>query len=253
MISHADNGNADTPKKQQPKWNRCPKGHRMRKDGTRFFCKGCDKHYSKAAEGKASPTQSTSNGDGQKPKRKTGRPPVEYDVAAVETLGQNALSYEAMAGVLGIGLATVSRLMNDEESPFRKAYKRGEANANRSIAAAQLRLGLGQAQIVEILPDGSKRTVRAETKPHATMLIWLGKQRLGQTDVVDHTIDETARIEHGGSLRLTTQDEGALLERQKIIANIFQKSAKKRHGSALRAEKKAQSNENGNGNGNSGK
>ena len=107
-----------------------------------------------------------------KPKRGRGRPRTEFDLAEVKSLGVVHCSYEEMASLLGVGIATIHRHMEDEDSEFRKAYKNGQSKGRRNLRSKQFELAFA----------GDK-----------TMLIWLGKQYLGQADK-----QETDTTHHAG-------------------------------------------------------
>ncbi len=98
--------------------------------------------------------------------KKTGRPPA-IDMAnketrkEVETLGKLAATHEEMANVLGCTVRTIENYMSDQEGEFFRVYKSHYGEVNKSLRRAQIGLAL---------------------KGNATMLIWLGKQRLGQMD-----------------------------------------------------------------------
>lgn len=94
-------------------------------------------------------------------KSKGGRPKTEFDLIKVEMCGQFAATYETMRWIFGCSEQTIRRNMQDETSEFCKAYKKGEANLNLRLSEAQIKTALNG---------------------NASLLIWLGKQRLGQTD-----------------------------------------------------------------------
>lgn len=66
-----------------------------------------------------------------------------------------------MAAIYGCHVDTIKRRMQDEDSEFCRAYKRGFSRTKMSISEAQINYAL---------------------KGNASLLIWLGKQHLGQTD-----------------------------------------------------------------------
>ncbi len=99
-------------------------------------------------------------------KRGPGRPPIEFDLAIVEGLGRIGATLEEMAAVLPASKRTVADRMADGGGDFRIAYEKGRA---------QLKTGLRRKQI-QVAMTGS-----------VAMLIWLGKQQLGQQDKVIET------------------------------------------------------------------
>ena len=105
----------------------------------------------------------------KKPKGKAGRPRIEFDLKQIRGFGTIGATEQEIAGVLGCHLNTISdRMQNDAD--FCDAYKSGFENMRMSLRRAQLRKAL----------DGN-----------STMMIWLGKQLLGQVDRADfrHTVD----------------------------------------------------------------
>jgi hypothetical protein len=94
-------------------------------------------------------------------KPKTGRPKTEYDLNAIEAYGACRATFETMADVMGCCTKTISRLMANPDGEFSLAYKRGFAKTKNRLAQAQINYALAG---------------------NATLLIWLGKQYLGQSD-----------------------------------------------------------------------
>ena len=102
-------------------------------------------------------------------KKKRGRPKIELDPKQVETLAGLQLSYDEMGAVLGCSPDTLSRNYADP-------IKRGRENAKASLKRKQFEVAM---------------------KGHVTMLIWLGKQYLGQSDK-----QETKHEFRGGVVRV---------------------------------------------------
>lgn len=93
------------------------------------------------------------------------RPPIEFDLSKVEMCGYFHATQETMAGFFDCSVDTIRRNMQDEDSGFCKAYKKGNCSMQMKLSEAQIHTAI---------------------KNHnATMLIWLGKQYLGQKDVPD--------------------------------------------------------------------
>lgn len=126
----------------------------------------------------------SNSGNGQKERKKPGpkpgtggRPRLQFDLDIVKGLGQILATQEEMAAVLGCSLFTIEdRIKNDED--FSGAFKRGQAEGKLALRRAQYQKGVVQM--------------------HPTMLIWLGKQWLGQRDqvVLDATIEERTGVAH---------------------------------------------------------
>ncbi len=89
-----------------------------------------------------------------------GRPRREFDLRQVEELARLGCTEEDMGAVLGVSVDTIQRRKRTSEE-FCGAIKRGQAATRNSLRRLQLKKAL----------DGN-----------VTMLIWLGKQLLGQSD-----------------------------------------------------------------------
>ena len=96
-----------------------------------------------------------------KPKAKMGRPPLEFDQKQIEIFGYFRATYETMADFLNCSYDTIRRNMQDEDSDFCKSYKKATASRKIKLSEAQMKYALNG---------------------NASLLIWLGKQDLGQTD-----------------------------------------------------------------------
>lgn len=95
-----------------------------------------------------------------KTKAKTGRPLAKIDPAQVEQLAAIQCSYAEMAAVLGCDPKTLS-------NRFSQAIEKGREVGKSSLKRAQFKMAMGG---------------------NATMLIWLGKQHLGQHDKQSHEV-----------------------------------------------------------------
>ncbi len=89
-----------------------------------------------------------------------GRPRREFDLRQVEELARLGCTEEDMGAVLGVSVDTIQRRKRDSEE-FCGAIKRGQAATRNSLRRLQLKKAL---------------------EGNVTMLIWLGKQLLGQSD-----------------------------------------------------------------------
>ena len=94
-------------------------------------------------------------------KRKVGRPKIELDPKDAKIFGYFRATYETMAEQIGCHYDTIRRAMQDENSEFCKAYKKAFSGMKMKLSEAQLKHGLAG---------------------NASLLIWLGKQYLGQKD-----------------------------------------------------------------------
>ena len=86
--------------------------------------------------------------------KKRGRPRVKLDTAQVEKLAEIQCSLEEMAAVLDCSVSTLQR-------NFDQAIKRGREQGKTSLRRRQYELAMAG---------------------NTAMLIWLGKQYLGQAD-----------------------------------------------------------------------
>lgn len=96
-------------------------------------------------------------------KRGRGQPKKQFDLEVVEKLGTLHCTMEDMAGFLGADHKTVEGRMRDNPD-FAAAYKRG--------------LGKGQVSL-------RRRQFEAMENGSVAMMIWLGKQWLGQTEKIE--------------------------------------------------------------------
>jgi hypothetical protein len=132
-------------------------------------------------------------------KRGPGRPRIEFDLAAVEGLGQIGATAADMASVLPASRTTIEHRMADREGDFRKAYEKGRGLLKTSLRRKQIQIAL---------------------TGNVTMLIWLGKQLLEQTDRHDQvssnlnvnlaslTDDQLERLADGDDLRDVLAERG---------------------------------------------
>ena len=105
-----------------------------------------------------------------KTKAKMGRPRIQFDLAVVEGYGSINCTYEEMAALFGTNDKTIAdRMQNDPD--FSGAYKTG---------LGKRRAGLRRRQTVVAMGDPARNIA-----PNPAMLIWLGKQELGQTEKVE--------------------------------------------------------------------
>jgi excisionase family DNA binding protein len=104
-------------------------------------------------------------------KAPVGRPRIELDAKQAGIFGYFRATYETMAEYLGCHYDTIRRAMQDDESEFCKAYKKSYAG---------MKMKLSEAQIKTALEDRN-----------ATLLIWLGKQYLGQKDTIEVETSKT--------------------------------------------------------------
>jgi len=104
-----------------------------------------------------------------KGKRPPGRPPVSIDEARVVELASNGLTAYHISEVMGVSVDTLRR-------HFAKLITQKRAEFRAKLAGWQADVAQG----------------KAGPGPRATMLIWLGKQHLDQSD--------KSQLEHRGEV-----------------------------------------------------
>ena len=97
-----------------------------------------------------------------KAKKPTGRPRIKLDPKQAKIFGYFRATYDTMAEQIGCHVDTIRAAMQDEDSEFSKAYKKGFSG---------MKIKLSEAQV---------KTAIEEHNP--TLLVWLGKQYLDQKD-----------------------------------------------------------------------
>jgi len=97
-----------------------------------------------------------------KPKKPVGRPRIELDPKQAKIFGYFRATYDTMAEQIGCHVDTIRAAMQDEDSEFSKAYKKGFSSMKMKLSEAQV------------------QTAIEEHNP--TLLVWLGKQYLDQKD-----------------------------------------------------------------------
>ena len=106
------------------------------------------------------------------PKEKPGVKPLVVDLSRLPALCRIQATAEECASVLGISQDTLERRLRTEHGcTFAEFYARHSAPGKCSLRRMQWKLA---------------------RSGNATMLIWLGKQWLGQTDKVEHAEDEAS-------------------------------------------------------------
>ena len=96
-------------------------------------------------------------------KKVTGRPRATIDLAQITALAQIQCTDYELALVIGVSERTIERRKKSDEK-FLEAYEKGRAEGRTSLRKWQF---------------------EAAKNRNITMLIWLGKQYLGQTDKTD--------------------------------------------------------------------
>lgn len=105
-------------------------------------------------------------------KRKVGRPRAEVDLSKLPAMCRIQCTAEECASVFGISVDTLdSRIMEAHGCNFSEFYKRHSGGGKSSLRRLQW---------------------KSARSGNVAMLIWLGKQWLGQTDKIVHAEDEAS-------------------------------------------------------------
>ena len=114
-----------------------------------------------------------------------GRPPIRIDYELVERLARIHCTHEEIATALDVSVSLL-----EHSDKFLQVYKKGLENGRKSLRRLQWEKAQGYEP--ELLKDSDGNIVtddkgkpvmaRPATLPDTTMLIWLGKQLLGQRD-----------------------------------------------------------------------
>ena len=108
----------------------------------------------------------------KEPKRSVGRPKFIIDYKLSQQLAEIGCTQDEIASIQGCSVDTLQR-----DQQFCGVYKKGLSNCKMSLRRKQ----------IEVANSGN-----------ATMLVWLGKQLLGQTDKQE--------INHGGGVKVIQDD-----------------------------------------------
>ena len=103
--------------------------------------------------------------ESKKKPKVNGRPKKEFDLELVENLASIGATYEDMAGVFDCSVSTIEDRMRKD--PCKKG---GDSSRAHKKGQARLKVSLRREQI------------KLANQGNPTMLIWLGKQMLGQKD-----------------------------------------------------------------------
>lgn len=128
---------------------------------------------------------------------KGGRPAYEFTKRALKELSllaRAANTIEDIAAILGVSKRTLERRIvwrdkvdAEEQDDVARAYHEALAERRSSLRVAQHSLAIGRKEKhVERYMEGDKEVERVFERevraPNCSMLIWLGKQELGQRD-----------------------------------------------------------------------
>jgi len=105
--------------------------------------------------------------------KKVGRPKLIFEMREVKLLGQFRATHETMADWFECSTQTIRRQMMNEKSEFSRVYKKALATTKMKLSEAQIKYALNG---------------------NASLLIWLGKNLLDQTDKTEIEVN-TKQIE----------------------------------------------------------
>ena len=113
-----------------------------------------------------------------------GRPKYEIDYKTLDSLCAIMCTGEEIASILDVDYDTINRRLKEEgHGGFTDYYKKKSSNGRASLRRTQYK----------VATDGNP-----------TMLIWMGKQHLEQTD------KQSTKIEHSGKLGLVDLTDAEL-------------------------------------------
>jgi hypothetical protein len=117
----------------------------------------------------------------QKKKNKVGRPKKKVDFELLSNLAEIHCTDEELSSLLGVSVSYIEgeRRKGEENSEFLRVYKTAWANGKKSLRRKQW----------EMAEEGN-----------ATMLVWLGKQILGQRDKRD--IEQKTELKAQGGITI---------------------------------------------------
>jgi hypothetical protein len=118
-----------------------------------------------------------------KKKHNGGRPKLIIDYKVVEKLALLQCTQVEIAEFLEVSTRTLQR--NRE---FCRIYKKGLHDGHSSLRRLQWKTAEGEYLIKKttfIRKDGEMKEEEIFAQPNAAMLIWLGKQYLGQRDITE--------------------------------------------------------------------
>jgi hypothetical protein len=147
------------------------------------------------------------------PQNKGGRPRVQIDWGLLDRLLSIQCTIEECAAVLNVGITTLELTIEETFGKgFREYAAEKRAVGKASLRRAQWQQALGQREVVVREPDGRERVIVQGKDPSNVMLIWLGKNVLGQRDSVELTgKDGQPLIPSSNENRLTAEEELARL------------------------------------------
>ena len=131
-----------------------------------------------------------------------GRPKIEIDFKTLDGMCAINCTQEEIASVLGISIDTLGRRIKEiHDMTFAEYYKKNSANGKMSLRRAQFDRAMGD-KVDEYKDEFNEKTKKFErvktgnkiwaNNGSVPMLIWLGKQWLGQSEQIQITETELA-------------------------------------------------------------
>lgn len=134
-----------------------------------------------------------------------GAPRKEIDWKKLDTLCGILCNEQEIAAILDMSIQALNEKIKEEKGKtFFEYYQEKSSDGKMSIRRKQFSVAMGLAEVIE---DGEVK--RKGVKPDTTMLIFLGKQYLGQKDQVS--------VEHSGSVDIPNMSPE---DRKKRIAEL---------------------------------
>jgi hypothetical protein len=124
-----------------------------------------------------------------------GQPKVPIDLETVERLGVIHCTQDELAAYFGVDRATISRRLK-AEAALRKAFERGQVNGKVNLR---------------------RRQVEMANQGNIGMLIWLGKQLLGQQEAPATMINVNATATTNVDTRTPEEIRAHMVDMQRAI------------------------------------
>lgn len=102
---------------------------------------------------------------------------IEVDLKLVHDLGTIDCTNTEAAAVLGMDVTTICK-----RKDIQAALAKGRETGKASLRRVQWNKALGTREVVQIDAQGKRTTITQAVEPNVAMLIWLGKQRLNQSE-----------------------------------------------------------------------
>lgn len=130
-----------------------------------------------------------------------GRPKKEVDFSVLEGLCRIHCTQAECASVFGVSIDTLAARIREEfDLTFPEYYKQFDGSGKASLRRAQMSKALSG---------------------NATMLIWMGKQLLGQRDKIDTTTTDKTAEEAAAARVIDTMLEKATPDQLRVLNDLF--------------------------------